>query len=47
MRSDSDLQIFTFRSEKRIGRLMQFDSAESDGPKSDWRIRWPNSSAFG
>ena len=26
---------------------MQFDSAESDGPKSDWRIRWPNSSAFG
>ena len=47
MRSDSELRIFTFRSEKRIGRLMQSDVAKSDGTKSDLRIRWPNSSDFG
>ena len=41
MRSDSELNIFSFRSEKRIGLLMQSDTAnptgqnltrESDGP---------------
>ena len=46
MRSDSELQIFTFRSEKRIGLLVQSDVAESDGIKSDLRIRWPTSSGF-
>ena len=35
MRSDSELQIFTFRSEKRIGLLMQSDIGKSDGIKSD------------
>ena len=33
MRSDSQLQIFIFRSEKRIGLLMQSDSAKSEGTK--------------
>ena len=45
MRSDSDseLEIFIFRSEKRIGILMQSDVANADGIKSDLRIRWPKS----
>ena len=47
MRSDSELQFFIFRSEKKIGLLMQSDSAKSDGTKSDMRIRWPKSSGFG
>ena len=38
MRSDSELYIFIFRSEKRIGLPMQPDSAKSDGTKSDLRI---------
>ena len=33
-RSDSELQIFTFRSEKRIGLRMQSESAKSDWTKS-------------
>ena len=47
MRSDSELQNFTPRSEKRIGLLMQSDIAKSDGIRSDSRIRWPKSSDFG
>ena len=43
MRSGSEFQSLTFRSEKRIGLLMQSDSATSDGTKSDLRIRWPKS----
>ena len=39
MRSDSELLIFTFRSEKKMGLLMQSDFAKSDGIKSDLRIR--------
>ena len=31
MRSDSELLIFIFRSEKRMGLLMQSDCAKSDG----------------
>ena len=38
MRSDSELQIFTFRSEKKIGLLMQSDIAKSDRIKSDLGI---------
>ena len=44
MRSDCELQIFTFRSEKWIGFLMQ---SKSDGIKSDLRIRWLKSLDFG
>ena len=47
MRSDFDLLIFIFRSEKKMGLLMQSDFAKSDGIKSDLRIRWPKSSDFG
>ena len=47
MRSDSNIQSFIFRSEKRIGLRMQSDSAKSDGRKSDSRIRWTKSSDFG
>ena len=47
MRSDSELVIFIFRSEKRMGLHMQPDFAKSDGTKSDLRIRWPKSSDFG
>ena len=47
MRSDSELQICTFRFEKGSGLRMQFDSAKSDGTKSDLIIRWPKSSDFG
>ena len=48
MRSDSELLIFIFRSEKKMGLLiMQTDFAKSDGMKSDLRIRWPKSSDFG
>ena len=37
MRSDFELQNFTFRSEKPVGILMQSDSiAQSYGIKSDW-----------
>ena len=36
MRSDSELQIFTFRSDDWIGLLMQSDIAKSDGIKSDF-----------
>ena len=43
MQSDSELQIFTFRSDAWIGLLMQADIEKSDGIKSDWRIRWPKS----
>ena len=47
MRSDFELLIFIFRSEKRMGPFMQSDFAKSDGIKSDLRIRWPKSSDFG
>ena len=47
MRSDSELLIFVFRSEKKMGLLMQSDFAKSDGIKSDLRIRSPKSSDFG
>ena len=47
MRSDSELLIFTFRSEKKMGLLMQSDFAKSDGIKSGLRIRWPKSLDFG
>ena len=47
MRSDSELQIFTLRSEKSIGLLMQSDIAKSHGMKSYLSIRWPKSSDFG
>ena len=47
MRSDSELLIFIFRSDKRMGPLMQSDFAKSDGIKSDLRIRWPKSSIVG
>ena len=47
MRSDSELLIFIFRCEKRMGLLMQSDFAKSDGIKSDLRIRRPKSSDFG
>ena len=47
MRSDSELQVFIFLSEKRMGLLMQSDFAKSDGIKSDLSIRWPKSSDFG
>ena len=47
MRSDSEPLDFIFRSEKRMGLLMQSDFAKSAGIKSDLRIRWPNSSACG
>ena len=43
MRSDSELQISSFRSDEWIGLLMQSDIAKSDEIKSDWRARWPNS----
>ena len=43
MRSDSELQIFTFRSDEWIGLLMQSDIAQSDRIKYDLRIRWPKS----
>ena len=46
MRSDSELLIFIFRSEKRMGLLTQSDFAKTDGTKSDLRIRWPKSSDF-
>ena len=36
MRSDSELLIFIFRSEKRMGLLMQSDFAKSDGIESDF-----------
>ena len=35
MRSDSELLILIFRSEKKMGLLMQSDCAKSDGIKSD------------
>ena len=47
MRSDSELQIFTFRSENRIGLLMQSDEEKSDGIKSDFRTRRPKAPVFG
>ena len=46
MRSDSELLVFTFRPEKRMGLLTQSDFAKTDGTKSDLRIRWPKSSDF-
>ena len=46
MRSDSELQIFIYRFEKRIGLLMQSDCAKSDGTKTDGN-RWPKSRDFG
>ena len=39
--------MFIFRSEKRMGLLMQSDIAKTDGIKSYLRIRWPKSSDFG
>ena len=36
MRCDSELLIFIFRSEKRMGLLMQSDLAKSDVIKSDF-----------
>ena len=47
MRPDSELLIFIFRPEKRMGLLMRSDFAKYDGIKSDLRIRWPKSSDFG
>ena len=47
MPSDSELLIFVFRSEKRMGLLIQSVFVKSDGIKSDLRIRWPKSSDFG
>ena len=47
MRSDSELQIFIFPSEKINGLLMQPDSAKSDGTNLVMRILRPNSSDFG
>ena len=47
MRSDSELLIFIFRSEKKMGLLMQSDFAKSDRIKLDLKIRWPKSSDFG
>ena len=48
MRSDSELLIFIFRSEKKVGLLiMQSDFPKSEGIKSDLRIQWPKSSDFG
>ena len=47
MRSDSELRISIFRSEKKMGLLMQSVFVKSDGIKSDLRIRWPKSSDFG
>ena len=47
MRSDSELPIFIFRFEKKMGLLMQSDFAKSDGIKSYLRTRWPKSSDFG
>ena len=41
-----ELQISIFRSETRIGLLMQYDSAKSDGPKSVLRIRRTDPSDF-
>ena len=38
MRSDSELQVFTFRSDEWIGLLTQSDIAKSDGIKSDLRM---------
>ena len=35
MQSDSELQIFTFRSDEWIGLLMQSDIAKPDGIRSD------------
>ena len=35
MQSESELQIFTFRPENRIGLVTQSDSSKSDGTKSD------------
>ena len=46
-RSDFELLFFVFRTEKRMGLLIQGDFAKSDGIKSDLRIRWPKSSDFG
>ena len=43
MRSDSELQIFTFRCIELIGLLMLSDIAKSDEMKSDLRVRWPKS----
>ena len=47
MRSDSELLIFIFPSEERMGLLMQSDFAKSDGVKYYLRIRWPKSLDFG
>ena len=47
MRSDSEFLILNFRSEKKMGLVMQSDFAKSDGIKSDLRVRWPKSSDFG
>ena len=44
MRSDPELLIFIFRSEKKMGLLMQSDFAKSDGIKSGLTIRCPKSS---
>ena len=41
MRPDSELQVFTFRSDKWIGLIMQSDIGKSDGIKSDLKIPWP------
>ena len=47
MRSDSELLILIFRSEKKMALLMQSDFAKSDGINSVLRIRWPKSSDLG
>ena len=44
VRFDSELLIFIFRSEKRMGLLTRSDFAKADGIKPDLRIRWPKSS---
>ena len=43
MRPDSELTVFTFRSDEWIGLPMHSDIAKSDGIKSDLIIRWPTS----
>ena len=47
MRADSELLIFIFQTEKRMGLLMQSDFANPTRIKSDLRIRWRKSSDFG
>ena len=47
MRSNSELLISIFRSDKRMDLIMQSDFAKSGRVKSYWRILWLKSSDFG